>query len=86
MSAKSVCTACYIKWLIHHHIEQILSEKIQSLLEPSVVGMKLNISSVMSVKTNSPSKIKSLLSNKCIETINEEVGRGKYKFNLNKFN
>ena len=48
--------------------------------------MKLNISSVMSVKTNSPSKIKSLLSKKCIETINEEVGRGKYKFNLNKFN
>ena len=50
---------------LNHLTELILVEKIQSLQEPLIFGIKLNISS--SLKTYSPTKNKSLVSKKCVK-------------------
>ena len=52
-------------------------EKIQSLWEPSMVGIKLNISSVIChLKHSAQPKLKVYFLKNALENINEEVKRG----------
>ena len=59
---------------LNHPIELILMERIQSLKEPLIVGIKLNISSVIChLKDSAQPKLKVYFSKDALENINERV-------------
>ena len=59
---------------LNHPIELILTEKIQSLQEPLIVGIKPNISTVICyLKHSAQPKLKVHFSKNALENINEEV-------------
>ena len=59
---------------LNHLIELTLMEKIQSLYEPLIVGIKLNISSVIyALKHKAQPKLKVYFLKNAFENINEEV-------------
>ena len=64
---------------LNHLIEMILMEKNQSLEEPLIIGIKLNISSVICpLKHIAQPKLKVYFLQNAFENINEEVKRGNF--------
>ena len=64
---------------LNHSIQLILMKKIQTLWEPLIVGIKLNISSVIcQLKRPAQPKLKDFVLKSTLETIIEEVQRGNF--------